>query len=282
MTPKSLYRSFAFILGLAAAVVPASAHSPADPDSVGDFKKLSAKAELVFHGRVKKVSYRNVAQRGGGSVPYSFVTYSVDDVLAGTAGKEITLRFLGGADGTGGFMMMSGVPSFSLGDEDILFVAGNGESGCALVQCEFGRYRVYQDAVYEAHGSPVDKIAGGRATSSGLGPDALMQVSYPAPDFDSLMTRKSFQARIKAMGMSLDEARAKYEAQAPKTLTLRVVKEGASAGRKRSPGIAVAAMKEALRQSLAATPRAARASIRSADITAPIAALDMTAAAPRN
>ena len=44
------------------------------------------------------------------------------------------------------------------GDEDILFVAGNGENGCPIVMCEFGRYRVLDGVVYEAHDRTRDEI----------------------------------------------------------------------------------------------------------------------------
>ena len=70
-------------------------------------------------------------------MPYTFVTYKVTKVMQGSAGRSLTLRFAGGADGRGGFVDVTGVPTFEVGDDDILFVKGNGSDGCPA-----GRMRV--------------------------------------------------------------------------------------------------------------------------------------------
>ncbi len=211
---------------LAAAVFAAggaSAHAPKDPKAVGNIAKMSVGSALVFRGSVAKVDYR-LATGAGGSLPYTYVTYRIGQVLQGeAAGKTITLRFPGGPDGRGGFVDIEGVPVFEEGNEDILFVRSNGEDGCPLVQCEFGRYRVLDGAVYEAHGSPVVAVKDGRFIASGRGPTALERFSYPAPSFDDLMKRPGIGAVLKAKGLTVSAARARYEAEAPKRIQIRMV-----------------------------------------------------------
>jgi hypothetical protein len=270
----------ALVSGLMACSAMALAHSPADPSSVGDLKKLSAASSLVFHGKVKAVTYRNARLKGGGVLPYSFVTFAVGDKLKGEAPSEITLRFMGGANGRGGFTMISGVPAFSVGDEDLLFVSGNGEQGCPLVQCEFGRYRVMDGNVYEAHGAAVKIAASGKVATSGAGPQELLQVKYPSPHFDDLLAAPGMMARIKKAGMTVDEARARYVKEAPAFLTIRTVSDGAAGQRQRSKGLSLLALKTATVQAISLSPRQAAASFRSADVNALLAAPDMTEAAP--
>jgi hypothetical protein len=277
---KANLLSAVLVSGLLAFPAMALAHSPADPSVVGDLKKLSAASSLVFHGKVKSITYRNAEVKGGGLVPYSFVTFTVTEKLKGEAPGEITLRFMGGANGRGGYTMISGVPAFSVGDEDLLFVAGNGEQGCALAQCEFGRYRVSGGAVYEAHGSAVKIGASGKVSTAGAGPMDLLRVSYPSPRFDDLLAVPGIMARIKAAGLTVDQARARYAKEAPQTLTIRTASDGDSAGRNVVKGLPLAAMKSAMAQAIGASPRKATAAFRSADINGVLVAPDMTEARP--
>ncbi len=277
---KANFFSAVVVSGMVACSAMATAHSPADPSSVGDLKKLTSAASLVFHGKVKSVTYRNATLQGGGVMPYSFVTFTVGEKLKGEAAPEITLRFMGGTNGRGGFTMISGVPAFSVGDEDLLFVAGNGEQGCPLVQCEFGRYRVLDGAVYEAHGAAVKIAASGKVATAGNGPAELLQVKYPSPRFDDLLAAPGMMERINAAGLTVDEARARYAKEAPEMLTIRTVREGASAQRQGTKGLALQALKSATAQAISLSPRRAPVRFRSADINAALAAPDMTAAAP--
>ncbi len=112
-----------------------------------------------------------------------FVTYDISDLIFATEGKptQVTLRFIGGPDGQGRFLSVEGVPMFQPGDEDVLFVRSNGEDGCAVVMCEFGRYRIFKEAVYEAHGSPVTRVGKGRITTEATGPTSSMTSPSPRP-----------------------------------------------------------------------------------------------------
>lgn len=223
MQTKSTLSLLAAALVAATALVgQASAHAPKNPALVGDIAKMSAASALVFHGKVLKIDYKLSTGPGNTELPYTFVTYRVDKVLQGaTMGKTLTLRFAGGTDGRGGFVDAEGVPTFQEGDEDVLFVQGNGEEGCPLVQCEFGRYRVLNNQMFEAHGSPVVGIKNGKIVAHGNAPAAFQQVSFPTPSFDEIMKRPEARQMLKAAGLTMAQARARYQAQAPKRITIK-------------------------------------------------------------
>jgi hypothetical protein len=127
-------------------------------------------SSLVVQSRVARIDYRMAGAGSDGrpGVPYTIVTYDVAEVLRGSLpGRSVTLRYIGGPDGRGGFLEASEVPIFQVGDQDILFVRGNGESGCPLVDCADGRYRILDGAVYDGHGSPVQDVGGGRSGPTG-------------------------------------------------------------------------------------------------------------------
>ncbi|MEX0644739.1 MAG: hypothetical protein WD076_05475, partial [Parvularculaceae bacterium] len=115
---------------------------------------------------------------------------------------------------------VSGVPAFQPGEQDILFIRSNGEDGCALVLCEYGRYRVLEGGVYNPHGFPVRAVDKNNIIARGAPPMAFRQFSYPAPKFDDLMRNPAVQEMLKKQGMSEADARARYESEAPKQITL--------------------------------------------------------------
>lgn len=234
------------------AVTVAQAHAPFDQKVVGDVALLVNSAGLIVHGKVAKVTYVNAASRAGRAQPHTFVTYDLGEVLfpaTQVQRSQLTLRFAGGPDGQGRFLDVGGVPKFMVGDEDVLFVAENGEGGCALVLCEFGRFRVLDDLVYEAHGSPVLKMSVRRISTDGFGPPELQKFAFPAPAFDDLIKNPSALRVLKEMGLTVDEARQKYEAEAPKEI---LVDEGVS-GRPGKPqlGAKSSFVMETLRQAIA-------------------------------
>lgn len=290
MTSKSaLFLSIAVAAALTAGA--ASAHAPKDRDAVGNIAKLSAAANLAFQGKVVKVEYRqSAATAGQRALPQTFVTYQVGKVLQGKAGKTITLRFAGGTDGRGGFLDVEGVPVFQEGDEDILFVQGNGDKGCPLVQCEFGRYRVLGGAVYEAHGSPVLGVEKGRIVAKGKAPAAFEQFSYPAPTFEQLSQRPEVKAAIRKAGLTMAQAAARYAAEAPKVVKTRMVdplilgEAGAdkAASGPAKKGMAVDGFVGSLGAAIQAMPARSMASVQSADPNQAIAAPRLSAKAPKS
>jgi hypothetical protein len=201
------------------------AHRSDAKEQAARLDSMAEEANLVFIGSVVEVTYRQARIEGGdGELPYTIVTYRVRDVLRGKSpGDTFTMRFPGGADGRGSFIEVSGVPVFQVGDQDLLFVRGNGEQGCPLVQCEQGRFRILGGAVYNTHGFPVRGYKESQIIARGLPPVEFRKFSYPAPSFDNLMQNPEAQERLRTQNLSLEEARKRYESQAPKQIEVRTV-----------------------------------------------------------
>jgi hypothetical protein len=111
---------------------------------------LAGDANLVFLGEVQNVSYKNSqsdSQQKLG-IPHTFVTYRVIQTLKGTPSSVFTLRFLGGMNENGIVTDVAHFPQFDLGERDIVFVRDNLKSGCPLVQCANGRFRIESNKVF--------------------------------------------------------------------------------------------------------------------------------------
>jgi hypothetical protein len=271
---------------LAAASGSGYAHMPSDPEAVGNLSTLSDAANVIVRGKVVAVKYRNSAggRNGSRGVPYTFVTYAVSSVLQGAnPGKTLTLRFVGGADGRGSFVDAEGVPHFQVGEEDILFVVGNGERGCPLVMCEFGRFRILNDTMYEAHGAPVVSVGNGRVRAEGRTQEAFQTFSYPAPEFDELMKRPEFSDALQRSRMSIDTARARYEAEVPKVVELQLEEIEARPDLDRATAaapVAVESFVAAIQSAAAGSAMRPRQVVRSIDASAAIVAPSAVASAP--
>lgn len=61
--------------------------------------------------------------------------------MKGKTSAELTLQFLGG-EIDGQSLKISGMPRFTIGQTDLLFVTGNGKRACPLIGMMHGRYRV--------------------------------------------------------------------------------------------------------------------------------------------
>lgn len=214
-------RPFKFLLAVTSQLlaVVAFAHSPLDRTAGADLANLAEKSNLVFVGHADKVTYRNArrANEGEGAIPYTIVTYRVDRVLRGKSpGDRVTMRFVGGPDGRGHFLTVSGVPVVQEGDQDLLFVNDTRDATCPLVYCELGRYRILNESVFDTYGSPVQMIEGSKIVARGRAPKELTVVRFPAPTFEELMRNPEVAAMLKESKMSVAEARRRYEAEAPK------------------------------------------------------------------
>lgn len=129
---------------------------PRKPTSLAE---LAAASDLVFRGTVESLETVMSEPTGasGTRLPYTLVRYRVQDVLHGMAdGSTITLRFLGGIDPrTGLLLLTSATPEFVEGDEDILFVRGNGTRMTPLVGELDGRVRVIDGRAMSETGRPI-------------------------------------------------------------------------------------------------------------------------------
>ena len=138
---------------------------------ISDFKldNMAAASDLVFQGEVVDIAYKGSSgSKGQNSLPHTFVTYAVNDIIYGNAGsenrKKFTLRFMGGPTDNGNFMMVDQLPKFNVGDTDVLFVKNNGVGDCPLVECANGRFRVVDGMVYNEYGQQLVENKSGKLT----------------------------------------------------------------------------------------------------------------------
>jgi hypothetical protein len=108
------------------------------------FPELVNEADAIYRGRVAAVESRRVERPDGSSVIKTFVTVAIDRVLKGAAQTEVVLEFLGGTIGSEN-LIVTGMPKFSLGTQEFVFVQRNGMQFCPLVAVMHGRYRVLRD-----------------------------------------------------------------------------------------------------------------------------------------
>jgi hypothetical protein len=107
------------------------------------FPELVAEAETIARARVAATECRWVTTPQG-RVIKTYVTLTVLKTLKGSPQATLTLELLGGElDGEG--MRVEGMPTFAVGAEEIVFVAGNRIRFCPLVAMMHGRYRVLTD-----------------------------------------------------------------------------------------------------------------------------------------
>ncbi|MDH5179061.1 MAG: hypothetical protein OEY07_05300 [Gammaproteobacteria bacterium] len=208
-------------------------HTSVTGEQRGNLVELTEKSDVVAVGSVETVNY--IVTKGvdeEGEIPYTVVTYKLEEAIRGNkkVGDKLVLKFVGGADGKGGFMTVSGVPQFQPGEKDLLFVKGNGEDErCPLVNCEYGRYRIHNGQMYNTHGQPVRGMVKNSAVARGERAKVFETFSYPTPSFDELMKNPHAQAMLTKMGKDVNTARAEYEKGKPKNL---VVVRTPVAGRK--------------------------------------------------
>ncbi|HVU36635.1 MAG TPA: hypothetical protein VHE61_24555 [Opitutaceae bacterium] len=125
---------------LTGAMITARATSVAPPT----FPQLVAESDVIIRGTVDDVTSRWV-DGPQGRVIKTFVTVTVDKRLKGDPPNPLRLEFLGGTVGSDS-LNVAGMPQFTVGRTEILFIHGNGVQFCPLVRMMHGRYRVRTDA----------------------------------------------------------------------------------------------------------------------------------------
>ncbi|MBI5691591.1 MAG: hypothetical protein HZC55_16030 [Verrucomicrobia bacterium] len=107
------------------------------------FPELVAEADTIVRARV--VSVRAAwCDSPQGRVIRTYVTFSTERGIKGASTDTFTLELLGGElDGQG--MRVAGMPEFTPGQSNFLFIAGNGVRFCPLVGLMHGRYEVRTD-----------------------------------------------------------------------------------------------------------------------------------------
>jgi len=149
-----------------------------------DFPELVALAEQIVVGTVSDI--KQAADPSG--APATYVTFSDLTVLKGDVGDTLTLRFYGGESGAV-VVRIADMPTFTLGERAVVFVAGNGQAVCPLVGVWQGRFHVRFDAeqqtdVVETDDRiPVVGVAGRRILRAPTTPEGTTAAAMPLSDF---------------------------------------------------------------------------------------------------
>jgi hypothetical protein len=109
-----------------------------------DFDQLVNESDYIIRAVVKAVTSEYRTNTSGRKI-FTKVALDVQEVIAGTPPSEVVLEILGGKVGDEQ-MVLEGAPRFKVGDEDILFVRGNGNTIVPLVAMMHGRYPIMRDA----------------------------------------------------------------------------------------------------------------------------------------
>ena len=198
------------------------AHGPGDGSDTS-LHSMVERSEAIVYGEVIDIVYRNSAptENSPNGLPHTFVTYQLNKVLRGRIrGETLTLKIPGGADGQGGVYNVTTAPQFASGQIDVLFIGDEDESGCPLVECVDGRFRVEGQRVYNGWGVPLvdaekNLVFGGKPRFD------LNVMEIPRPAFDEVLHRPEVIRILKEKNISTDEElrklRAEYEREAPST-----------------------------------------------------------------
>ena len=141
------------------------------------FDALVSAAGTIFFGEVMNIRSDWESTPNGRAI-ITFVTFRVEEVWKGNVGVVTQLEFLGGTIGEIG-MKVEGMPTFHMGQRDVLFVGTETHAVSPLVGFMHGRMRVERDTV-----SGVDRVRtfDGRA----LGSVAQLGPQRAAPSLASI------------------------------------------------------------------------------------------------
>ena len=171
------------------------------------FAELVGDADAIYRGRISAVESRWVPRGDGqGNVIKTFVTLAVERVLKGGEQASVTLELLGGTVGSDS-MRVSGMPTYKVGEREIVFVQKNGVQFCPLVALMHGRYRVLKDdATSREH----------VARDDGLPLTAVAEVESPmVPLPEPVRAATAASARSRALTPEAFEASITSEVQRP-------------------------------------------------------------------
>ena len=156
------------------------------------FDQLVGSATLVVRGTVTDVHCVTFNSPQGEGIK-TLVTLHVERTLKGTPTGDVTLSFLGGKVGAH-TMTVVGMPTFHVGQREIVFVGDNGRAICPLIAAGYGRYHVRHDAatgqdyVTRDNGRPL------HSTSEIV--QSLDTAQPPATASGAPLTPEAFESRI--------------------------------------------------------------------------------------
>jgi hypothetical protein len=108
-----------------------------------DFATLVNESDYVVHTVVKSVTSEWREKQGHRAI-FTLVEVEVLEVINGTPPQPLVLEMLGGRVGSEE-MVVQGMPEFVAGQEDILFVRGNGRQFYPLTAAMHGRYPIVHE-----------------------------------------------------------------------------------------------------------------------------------------
>jgi hypothetical protein len=170
-----------------------------------DFDSLVAQSDYVVRAVVKSVSSEWRVDGQNRNI-ITQVVLDVKEVIAGTPPQPLVLEFLGGTVGDR-TLQVDGAPKFYVGEEDILFVHGNGRQFVPLVALMHGQYPVLRDektgqaSVLRANGMPLYSEQDVSLPMSTVGPTKARQASAKP------LTPAEFASKIRASRQNSSHAK---------------------------------------------------------------------------
>lgn len=138
-----IVRSFTFRPLLTAALVFLASSGYGMSVVPPSFDELVSSADVVVRGVVTDVHCTTFDTPQGEAIQ-TVVTLRVERTLKGSAGPEVTVKLLGGKVGARTLTIL-GMPTFRVGERQIVFLSNNGRAICPLVAAGHGRYHVQHD-----------------------------------------------------------------------------------------------------------------------------------------
>lgn len=162
------------------------------------FEELVNESEYIVRGMVKSVKSEWQETDGQRHI-ITWVEVEVLEVINGTPPQPLVLEMLGGRVGDDE-MVVEGMPKFIVGQEDILFVRGNGRQFFPLTAAMHGRYPVLREKngraqVLRNDRTPLhDPAEVARPMAEGKAAELQQQSSASTPG----ISPESFAQRIRA------------------------------------------------------------------------------------
>ncbi len=195
--PRFMPFRFAALLGILGGwlLTPvARATSVAAPE----FEQLVSQADYVVRVVVKSINSEWRENQGHAYIA-SKVELELHEILKGVPPQPLVLEFVGGRVGTEE-LVIEGAPKFHVGEENILFVQGNGHQIYPLVGIMHGLYLIYK----ETKSGPAYVLR-----SNGMPLYSEQEVALPMTAWDAIkrlhpqalpMTAAAFSQKIRSVG----------------------------------------------------------------------------------
>ncbi len=130
-------------LGLAVGLLLLPLRSFATSVNAPEFNQLVSSADYIVRAMVKSVTAEWREDKGRKYIATK-VELEIREIIRGIPPQPLVLELVGGRIGEEE-LVVEGAPKFHVGDEDILFVQGNGRQIFPLVGIMHGRYPIFID-----------------------------------------------------------------------------------------------------------------------------------------